>query len=176
MCDVKGSSKSISYLLNVLFMLLYDFPWLGNAVDEMVSAVGADNPTHLVLLERKRGIFKGLLHHAGPKESQVAVVLEGTAIGSLLGVLGKGFDDALLLDLGLVFFQLGHGSLGTERDLGAGAARHRVAALWRWEARGVESSSHPTYCLYLQEIEFTHLPVRLMSKCAARTWSGMAKM
>ena len=93
----------------------------------MIPAVGADNAAHFVLLQGKTGILKGLLHIPTPKESQIPTHSVGSAIAAFQGVLGKGFDNPLGLDLGLVLLELRHGVLGTQRDLLTRSATDRIA-------------------------------------------------
>ena len=54
-------------------------------------------------------------------------MLEGRAVASLLGVLGKSLVHALPLDEVFVLLKFGHGVLGRERDGFACASRHGVA-------------------------------------------------
>lgn len=102
---------------------------LRNPVDQMVSAVGAHDGAHLVLLQRKGSILEGLLHHSRAKKPKVAVVSERAAIAPFRRVFRKDIGNALGSDRGFILLELGHGVFGTQRDLFSRSPADRVAAV-----------------------------------------------
>jgi len=103
---------------------------LRNPVDQVISAIGADNGAHLVLLQGKGSLLEGLLHHSRTKKAQVAAVSERAAIAPFRRVFRKDIGNALGPNFGFVLMELDHGVFGTQRDLFSRSPADRVAAVF----------------------------------------------
>ena len=144
-----------------------------DTINEMITTIRRDNAAHLTWLQGIGCSLEWFLHVTTPKMTQISVPAVGGTIWPFLSVLWKRIGHAFLLDLSLVLFQFCHSIVWRQRNLLSSPATLVIVdwkatlAYPRWQ--GLSTNFRATY----RRETGLRLPVCLISKWAARTWSDI---